>query len=406
MRISSAQLHDASVRAMTTQQSALVKVSQQVAEQRRVLTPADDPIAASREVALDASLRSSEQMQKNQADVKGQLEQTENYLSQGTSLLSAFKSSVVKAGSGVLTPSDRASVVADMKSLREQMMSLANTQDESGNFVFAGYARDSQPFTRTADGVEYGGDSGVRQSQIGPNRFIDANFSGAYVFDSAATGKSGVVAGAGASNTGGLLLTGSSVQNKTTWGADKALGPFSVTFGAEGAYTVTNGQGDPYSTGTLAVGTGTATVDVAGVRLSFSGTPANGDTLSVAASGSQSIFDTMDQAIAALSLPESSQESARRGNLLFEVSANIDGGLDRMLEARTALGSRLNEVEAALSADSARSDSLTAEIAQVIGADATSQVELATELAQRTYSVQAAQLTYTKISQLSIFNYL
>jgi flagellar hook-associated protein 3 FlgL len=114
----------------------------------------------------------------------------------------------------------------------------------------------------------------------------------------------------------------------------------------------------------------------------------------------------MDQAIAALSMPESSQESARRGNALFALSANIDGGLDRMLEARTSLGSRLNEVEAALSSDSARSDALTEEMARVTGADAATQVELATELAQRKFSVEAAQLTYTKISQLSIFNYL
>lgn len=404
MRISSAQLHEASVRAMTTQQASLVKVAQQVAEGRRVLTPADDPIASSREVALDASLRSSEQMQKNQADVKGQLEQAENYLGQGSTLLSAFKSSIVKAGSGVLSPSDRASVVADMTSLRDQMMSLANTQDESGNFVFAGFKRDSQPFSRTSEGVVYGGDSGIRQSQIGPNRFIDANFSGAYVFDTALTGKSGVVATAGDANMGGLLLTGSTINDKTTWGTEKALGPFNVAFGADGAYTVTDGDGEPYAAGTLTKGA--ATLDVAGVRLSFSGAPKAGDTLSVSSSTSQSIFDTMDQAIAALSMPESSQESARRGNALFALSANIDGGLDRMLEARTSLGSRLNEVEAALSADSARSDALTEEIARVTGADATSQVELATQLAQRKFSVEAAQLTYTKISQLSIFNYL
>ncbi|WP_420226027.1 flagellar hook-associated protein FlgL [Pigmentiphaga litoralis] len=157
MRISSAQLHDASVRAMTSQQASLSKVAEQVAAQRRVLSPADDPVASSREVGLDVSLRASQQMQKNQADLEGQLQQTQNYLDQATDVLSAFKSSIVKAGSGVLSESDRATVVADMKALREQMLALANTQDESGNFVFAGYKQDSQPFTRTAAGVVYGG---------------------------------------------------------------------------------------------------------------------------------------------------------------------------------------------------------------------------------------------------------
>ena len=389
---------------MTTQQASLSKVAEQVAAQRRVLSPADDPVASSREVGLDVSLRASQQMQKNQADLEGQLQQTQNYLDEATGVLSAFKSSIVKAGSGVLSESDRATVVADMTALREQMMSLANTQDESGNFVFAGYKRDSQPFTRTTDGVVYGGDSGVRQSQIGPNRFVDANFSGAYVFGTAVTGKSGVVASAGESNMGGLLLTGSTISDKTTWGNDKALGPFSVSFGTDGAYAVTDGDGQPYSAGTLAAGA--ASLDVAGVRLSFSGAPKAGDTLSVSMSGSQSIFDTMDQAIKTLSMPESSQESARRGNALFALSANVDGGMDRVLEAITSLGSRMVEVGAAKDADSARSVALSSELVRVVGADEATQAELASEFIQGKLSVERAQLTYTTIAKLSIFNYL
>lgn len=404
MRISSAQLHDASVRAMTSQQASLSKVAEQVAAQRRVLSPADDPVASSREVGLDVSLRASQQMQKNQADLEGQLQQTQNYLDQATDVLSAFKSSIVKAGSGVLSESDRATVVADMKALREQMLALANTQDESGNFVFAGYKQDSQPFTRTAAGVVYGGDSGVRQSQVGPNRFIDANFSGAYLFGSAITGKSGVVATAGESNTGGLLLTASTVFDRTAWGNDKALGPFSVSFGADGAYSVTDADGQPYADGTLAAGA--ASLDIAGVRLSFSGAPKAGDTLSVSAAGSQSIFDTMDQALAALSMPESSQESARRGNALFALSANIDGGMDRILEAITSLGSRMVEVNAAQDADSARSVALSSELVRVVGADEATQAELASNFIQGKLSVERAQLTYTTIAKLSIFNYL
>ena len=403
MRISSAQMYESSLRALTTQQAALLKANQQVVAQRSLLSPADDPVAASQEVSLTTSLRASEQMLKNQSALTGQLQQGETYLNQGTSLLQAVQSRLVQAGSGVLSEADRKSVLADLTSSRDQLLALANSQDSNGNYVFSGFKADTQPFTRTADGVQYSGDSGVRQVQIAPNRFVDANFSGAYLFSDIPTGKNGVTAGAGANNTGSALLTNSSVVDKQVWTAASAQGPFKVAFGAEGAYTVTDGAGAEYSTGTLG---DAGSVDVAGVRLSFSGAPAEGDTLTVDAPGTQSIFDTLDQAIAALSLPASPQESVLRANALFTLGANVGAAADRISEATSSLGSRQVEVDAATDFDTARKVALSSEITNVTGADIASQTEAISELGKRKTSVEAAQLAYTQISQLSIFKYL
>lgn len=403
MRISSAQMYESSLRALTTQQAALLKANQQVVAQRSLLSPADDPVAASLEVSLTTSLSASAQMLKNQSALSSQLQQGETYLNQGTSLLQSIRSRLVQAGSGVLNQADRKSILADLASSRDQLLSLANSQDANGNYVFAGYKTDTQPFTRTTGGVQYSGDRGVRQVQISPNRFIDANFSGAYLFGDIPTGKNGVTASAGATNAGSALLTNSSVVDRQAWAAASAQGPFNVSFGADGAYAVTDAAGAELSQGTLG---DASSVDVAGVRLSFSGVPADGDTLRVAAPGSQSIFDTLDQAIAALNLPASSQESVLRANALFTLSANIGAAAERLSEATSSIGSRQVEVDAATDFDTARKVSLTSEIATVTGADIASQTEAISEMAKRKTSVEAAQLAYTQISQLSIFNYL
>lgn len=403
MRVSSAQMYDTSMRALTTQQSALLKANQQVVAQRSLLSPADDPVAAAQELALTTSLRASEQMMRNQSALTGQLVSTESYLDQGVKVLQAIQSRLVQAGSGILNEADRKSILADLSSSRDQLLALANTQDESGNYVFAGYKTDTQPFTRTAAGVQYAGDTGVRQVQISPNRFIDANFSGAYLFANVPTGKNGVDASAGTGNTGSALLTNSSIVDKTQWSAASASGPFQVTFGADGAYAVTDAEGAEYATGELG---DASSIDVAGVRLAFSGRPADGDTLSVGAPTTDSIFDTLDSIIASLNLPPSSQESTQRANALFSLGANVAAAADRLGEARSTLGSRQVEVDAATDYDSARKVSLSNEIAMVTGADASSQTEAISELARRKTSVEAAQLTYTQISQLSIFNFL
>ncbi|WP_296557510.1 flagellar hook-associated protein FlgL [Pigmentiphaga sp.] len=403
MRVSTNQFYDSSIRAINSQQSALLQVSQQLSAQRKLLSPSDDPVAAGREVALDATLKANEQMLKNQSDAKGVLEGTENYLVEAGNVLQQALTRIVQAGGGGLNEENRQSILADLKGLRDQLMSVANTQDENGNYIFAGYKRDSQPFVRNASGVVYQGDAGVRQSQIGPNRVIDVSFSGNYLFGDIPTGRNGLEASAGVANTGSATLTSSTVTDRQAWSAAAAYGPYAIEFGAGGAYTVTDKDGAEVGTGTLGEG---QAIEIAGIQIGFSGHPAEGDTLSFGASRSQSVFDTLDQAIAALGQPASETESVSRANALYEANLNVNAALNRLLEARSSIGSRLTEVEAATSAGEVRSDQITGEISRVVGSDLETMTELTGELAKRTYTVQAAQQTYTQIARMSIFNYL
>lgn len=404
MRVSTNQFYDNSIRAINSQQSALLQVSQQLSAQRKLLSPSDDPVAAGREVALDATLKANEQMLKNQADAKGLLEGTENYLVEAGNTLQLALTRIVQAGGGGLNEENRQSILADLKGLRDQLMGVANTQDENGNYVFAGYKRDSQPFVRNASGVVYQGDAGVRQSQIGPNRVIDVSFSGNYLFGDIPTGRNGLDASAASGNTGSATLTSSTVTDRQAWSAAAAYGPYTVEFGADGAYTVSDRDGAEVGTGTL--GEDGQTIDIAGVQIGFSGRPAEGDKLSFGPSRSQSVFDTLDQAIAALGQPTSETESVLRANALYEANLNLNSALNRLLEARSSIGSRMTEVEAATTAGETRGEQITGELSRVVGSDLETMTELTGELAKRTYTVQAAQQTYTQIARMSIFNYL
>ncbi|MDX3904104.1 MAG: flagellar hook-associated protein FlgL [Pigmentiphaga sp.] len=403
MRVSTNQFYDGSIRAINTQQSALLQVSQQLSAQRKLLSPADDPVAASREVALDATLKANEQMLKNQSEAKSVLEATENYLVEAGNTVQAALARIVQGGGGALNEEDRQSILADLRGLRDQLMGIADTRDENGNYLFAGYKRDHPPFVRNAGGVVYQGDSGVRQSQIGPQRVIDVSFSGNYLFGDIPTGADGLAVSADGANTGSATLTSGAITDRQAWTAAAPLGPYTIEFGVDGAYTVMDRDGAGVGAGDLAGG---QVVEIAGVQIGFAGRPADGDRLTFGPAASQSVFDTLDQAIAALSLPASATESTARANALYEVNVNLNGALNRLLEARSSVGSRLNEIESATSAGEVRSDQLTGEISQVVGADIDTMTELTGELAKRTYTVQAAQQTYAQIARLSIFNFL
>ncbi|MCK9507871.1 MAG: flagellar hook-associated protein FlgL [Pigmentiphaga sp.] len=404
MRISTNQFYNSSISSLSEQQVQLAKVNQQIAAQRTLINPADDPIAASKEVQLSNKIQVTEQMLRNQSDLKGQLELSESTLIEAGSALQSVYSRLVQAGNPGLSDESRASLATDITSLKAQILGIANTQDESGNFVFAGYKQSTEPFVQTTSGIVYQGDGGVRQSQIGANRLVDVNLTGQYLFVDIPTGHSGINAEAGPANTGTLLLTQVSLNDRTAWEANRGLAPFEIEFGADGAYTVMDNTNAVVSSGVLDAGANS--LSVGGISVSVEGTPNPGDTIALGASGNESVFDTLDRAIAVLSKPDSDGVSIERNNELFQAVQSVQNALARVMEGRTQLGSRLNEVEAASTNAQARADQLTEQLTKTVGADTESQIALASELAKRSYAVEAAQMTYAKVSQLSIFNFI
>lgn len=403
MRISTNQFYNSSISSLSEQQAQLAKVNQQIAAQRTLLSPSDDPIAASKEVQLSTKIQVTEQMLRNQSDLKGQLELAESTLIETGNALQSVYGRLVQAGNPGLSDESRASLATDIASLKAQILGIANAQDESGNYLFSGFKQNTEPFVQTAAGIVYQGDSGVRQSQIGTNRLVDVNLTGQYLFVDIPTGQSGINAEVGPANTGSLTLNQVTLNDRNVWDAQRDLAPFEVQFGADGAYTITDHSNAVISTGVL---NGARSLTVGGLTVSFEGQPNAGDTLELGASTAESIFDTLDQAIAILSKPEAEGGAVERTNALFQSVQSVQNALARVMEGRSQLGSRLNEVEAASTNFQARADQLTDQLAHTIGADTESQIGLASELAKRSYAVEAAQMTYAKISQLSIFNYI
>ena len=71
----------------------------------------------------------------------------------------------------------------EISNLRDQILSLSNSQDASGNYLFAGYRVSDKPFVEDADGVvNHTGDAGIHTLQISKNQRIATGLDGADVF--------------------------------------------------------------------------------------------------------------------------------------------------------------------------------------------------------------------------------
>lgn len=163
-----------------------VKVSQnqeQLASGKQLLTAGDDPVASiyvqnfsQQNTEIDQSLRSI-------TLARNRLNSEETAISDAETLLDDAKRKTMSMVNGSLSDDDRIAHMQDLRGLFDSVIHLVNTQDESGNFVFAGNQYDKQPFFRDGNGnVSYVGDSYQRMAKVSPNVDVPVNDPGDKLF--------------------------------------------------------------------------------------------------------------------------------------------------------------------------------------------------------------------------------
>ena len=418
MRISTNTIYELGSSTISTLQSSLTKTQQQISTQRRILTPADDPIASANILAISQSISINDQFASNRQTAKNYLAQQESVLQSVTTLLQDVKTLVVNAGNGAMEDSQRQYLAAELRGRFEELLGLANSRDGSGNYMFGGYDIDSQPFSQIPGGAVYNGDQGKRMLQVGASRQMALNDPGSSVFENMKTGNGRFEVIPTIANGSGVI--GSSlVLNPTALTGNK----YSVEFAVSGTpaittFTVKNEDypnrymdaGGSWSTYTppavppqIPYVSGEA-ITFDGMQFDITGEPAAGDVFTVEPSKRQSIFATLDKLFTTLST--SSVGAAAEAQLVNGLSAannNIDNALDNVLQIRASVGTRLKEIDSLDSTGEDLNIQYTDAVNELQEIDL---VEAISNFTQQQIALEAAQKSFMQISRLSLFNYI
>ena len=145
---------------------------------------------------------------------------------------------------------------------------------------------------------------------------------------------------------------------------------------------------------------------VAGMALTISGEPANGDKFVVSPSEDISIFEVLDQAIEQVRSNVNADGSTAYGALahgLAKSMAEIDTQLNRIGTVRGVAGDLLNQAERMGTTLLARDEQMEA---QRSAAEDIDMVEALSRLKTQETAVSAALQSYASIQKLSLFNYI
>lgn len=398
MRISTAAMHYNALQNMLTQQATLSKTQTQVATGRRVNTPADDPVAAVHIMELERALQESDQYAKNANMAQTRLSIEEQALDDVGTVLHRVRELTVQGNNATNDAANRRVIATEIRALISDLTDIANRTDANGEYVFSGFSTLTQPFAQFNGTVNYQGDQGSRVLAIGVTQRVADSHPGSEVFLNIPEGNGTFVTGAGAANTGAASIGGGTVTNLANWIPDDYTLRFTD---AQGAYEIVDSASVVIATGTY---TENSEINFRGTSTPLKGMPAANDTFSISISRKEDIFTSLDKLASALeSAAETPDKRAQFNTSMATALQQIDQIQEHLGVVRAQVGTRLSSLDnavATIEEQTVQFESMVSELRDLDYAEAI------TRMNQQLVGLQAAQASYSRISQLSLFDYL
>ncbi|AHK79584.1 flagellar hook protein [Ectothiorhodospira haloalkaliphila] len=450
MRISTSQIFQNGIDVIQRQQAEISRTQNQLGTGRRILSPSDDPSGSVQALQFESRIEQTKQFQRNGGLAEQRLRLTEVTLASVGDGLQRIRELSVKANNATETDETRRYIAGEMQQVLNSLVDLGNTRDANGEYLFAGYKSQTQPFVMKNGEVEYQGDDKARQVDISPVRKMAVGDPGNQVFGDA--GVSGALKDGngtfttlpGDGNTGSGVISAGSVVDRGDWqdalAAEVEITPpdpdppfvesvsyykvvfddggenYSVqAFNADGEFL---GPGDPAGEAILeeadqiALGLNELPTDVPfksgesiafnGISFDIKGTPAGDDAFTIRPSEPQSLFTGVQKIIDALNSPVGTS-TAPVNNAINCGLSELDNALGHVLDTRATVGARLNALE---NQDNLNRDQILqlettiSEIRDLDYAEAISRFNL------QQVGLQAAQQSYTQVARLTLFDYI
>jgi len=411
MRISTSWMYQQSLSTMLDQQAELAQTQNEVSTGYAINVASDNPVGAAQIVNLNHVLAENTQYGSNITAATTRLNTETSTLSTVSNVLNSVNDVALSAINSAMNSSDRSNLATELKQYRDQLVQLANTTDGNGQALFSGTSTTSTPFVLddSTGAVSYAGNDQQAYTAIGSGLQVANSDTGNSVFMDLPAGNGSFVASAGNGNTGTLVVGANSVTDTSAWQAANASGPVNdtITFGANGTYSVTDANGNPVtdSSGNPVTGTYTdgGSISFDGMSVTMSGTPAAGDTVSIHAdssSNTQDIFTTLNNMIAAL---QSNGSSAAITNTLNRQLESLNQAMDSVSNTQVAVGTRIDALQQQGSTYSDLSVTYQSALSDVQNVDMATAIS---NLSLQSTALQASQQAFAKIQGTSLFNYI
>ena len=409
VRISSNQAFESSVTQMIDLNAQVLRTQEQISTSKKNLSAADDPLNSTRILQLQQSITLRDQYSTNLDTLDGALRSEESALDSIATNINRVRSLAVSAGDGTYSFDDRKSLALEIGQRVDELLSLTNTKDPNGEFIFAGFQGYTEPFVELQDGqFVYQGDEGQRFVKADEATNLARNNPGKSLFIDITSANNTVTTTTDPTNSDSdTYITAGTVVDQTAYDAFYPE-DIVIEFNAETNVTPNGPNFTAYEKSTgepILVAQSYVPgqeVQIEGVAFKIVGSPNPGDNFSIDSSSKQDIFTTyklLEDGLNTLTDTPADQDLLE--TLLHDTLINLDNALNSVINTQSDVGGRMNI------ADTSRE---TQEEVKLVSQEVLSDLQdldysaAVSKLSYQTFVLEATQLSYTKVSGLSLFN--
>ena len=180
MRIATSQYQSTMNQSLQVNQERVSYIMQQLAANKRILLPSDDPVDSVRLSRLAREESTVQQYRDNIGSLQLRLSKSEGYLGNMVGEMIKGRDQLVWALDGSNAPDDLKAMIAPLESLRDSLFYSANTIDQEGNFLFGGTLTRTAPLVFDADApagarYSYAGNTSAQDVVVGNGLTQPAN---------------------------------------------------------------------------------------------------------------------------------------------------------------------------------------------------------------------------------------
>ncbi len=397
MRVSTNGLFLQGLNAMLQRQQELSRTQLELGSKQKLLQASDDPAAWASAQRLDHAVAKLEQYGRSGDTVEHRLRLQEEAMADSTAALSRAAELTVQGNNATLSSEERKLIAAELRSLRSELLGIANRDDGTGRRLFAGTRDGIAPFSESGGQVSYAGDDGRNLVDVGPDLSVADTDPGSEIFMRVRTGD-GVVRGSAAAGNGGTgILQSTALTNTAAW--NTAASPLQVQFTAANAWQAVDAGGTVVASGAYASG---QSITVAGTRFTITGAPNPGDSFTLEHAPTRDVFATLDSIADALEAPlVTDADRARANNAIGAAIGDIATAQTHFSAVRAETGARLSTLDKAADTREASDISLQETLSGLRDLD---YAEAASRLAMQMTALDAAQQVMLKTQSLSLFD--
>lgn len=401
MRITTNMVYDRNISSLNGANERLSTAYEQLMTGNKFKTAGEDPSGMSQKLALTKEIDLFKQYGVNGSLLENSLGHEETVLTALNTAMTSAQTLIQKANDSAVGYEDRQAIASELEGLQKQMFDLMNSKNSQGEYIFGGNQSKTQPFIQDASGnYIFQGDTGQRKIQVSPTVQIAANDSGFNLFEIVPTRRTSSAASAN-------IQVGVADQGhfdsfyRNNYDPSLASNQYTVNTiaGTPDTYEIRDGGGTLLQSGDY----------VAGNKIPFNGLEL---TLSLPAGGAaqnfvldppqnNNILDGMSDFITALRDPNITPDTfqlkvADATAHMKNARLNVDQGLGE-------IGGRMNGLEQVMGSNEGLSTLNQQARAKVSEADL---YEVIATLSKEDAALSATQLSFSKISKLTLFDYI